>query len=230
VKIVIISDLHANREALEALPETYSELWVLGDLVHFGPDPAEVVEFVRRNVSIVIRGNHDQSAGYGDDPRCIARYQRMADFTRRRTASALNEDQKQFLRDLPLVRKLSRQNTQFCLCHAKPSDPLYGYSPLEADDWVREVQVAGGNVLLVGHTHVPGMRRINQHLVVNPGSIGQPATGKPEACYAVWEDGVFRLKTYAYPVEQTVAKVRSLSFPRDVEEDLVHLLEQGSLH
>lgn len=72
------------------------------------------------------------------------------------------------------------------------------------------------------------MRRIGEKLIVNPGSLGQPS-GKPEACHAVWEDGVFQLKTYSYPVAQTVAKVRTLSFPRDVEDDLVHILATGSL-
>jgi hypothetical protein len=54
-------------------------------------------------------------------------------------------------------------------------------------------------------------------------------TGKSEACYAVWEDGSFQLKTYSYPVEKTVAKVRALSFSQDVEEDLVHVLRNGTL-
>jgi protein phosphatase len=88
VKVVIISDLHANLEALETLPEGCSELWVLGDLVNFGPNPAEVVELVRRNVVVVVRGNHDQAAGFDQDPRCIARYQRIADFTRKYAVSA----------------------------------------------------------------------------------------------------------------------------------------------
>lgn len=228
VKIVIISDLHANLEALEAFPETYSELWVLGDLVNFGVNPAEIIEFVKGNAAVVIRGNHDQAVGYDEEPRCIPRYQRMAEFTQRYTASVLTEAQRQFLRDLPLQRKLQRQKTEFYLCHAKPSDMLYGFLPPDSPEWIQEVQPLETAVVLVGHTHVPLMRRIGEKLIINPGSLGQP-TGKPEACYAVWEDGVFQLKTYSYPVGRTVAKVRALSFPQDVTEDLVHLLENGSL-
>jgi putative phosphoesterase len=227
MKIVIISDVHGNYDALQALPETYAELWVLGDLVNFGPEPAEVVDFIRKNASIVIRGNHDQSVGFGEDPRCIARYQKMADTTRRYTETVLNDEQKQFLRDLPIHRELRRQNTRFYLCHAKPSDPLYGYSAPDSSDWVVEVQTLQTDVLLVGHTHLPLMRRIGEHLIVNPGSLGQTMTSKSEACYAVWEDGSFQLKTYSYPVEKTVAKLRARSFPADVEEDLVHILRNG---
>jgi putative phosphoesterase len=229
MKVVIISDLHANREALEALPETYTELWVLGDLVNFGPDPASVVDFVRNRADVILRGNHDQAVAYDQDPRCAERYRRMADSTRRYSASVLNEEQKEFLRTLPPQRTLRRQNTNFYLCHAKPSDPLYGYIPPDSPEWSREVRKLETDVLLVGHTHLPMMRRIGERLIVNPGSLGQTLSGKPDACYAVWEDGLFQLKTHSYRVESTVAKLHSLSFPSDVEEDLVHILRTGTL-
>jgi fructose-1,6-bisphosphatase len=63
-KIVILSDIHGNYEALKALPEDYDELWVLGDLVNYGPQPSEVVEFVREKASLVVRGNHDDSVAF----------------------------------------------------------------------------------------------------------------------------------------------------------------------
>jgi putative phosphoesterase len=228
MKVVVIADLHGNLEALEALPESYTELWVLGDLVGFGPDPASVVDLVRAKTSIVVRGNHDHSVGYDEDPRCLPRYRKMADATRHYAASALSEEQKSFLRDLPLHRELRRQNTRFYLCHARPSDPLYGYTPPDSVEWASEVQTLPADVLLVGHTHIPLMRRIGHCLIVNPGSLGQP-DGKPEARYAIWEDGSFRLRTYSYPVEKTIARLRALSFPPDVEQDLVHILQNGRL-
>jgi predicted phosphodiesterase len=58
MRIVIISDIHANLEALTSLPGGFDALWVLGDLVNYGPNPAEVVEFVRSTASLVVRGNH----------------------------------------------------------------------------------------------------------------------------------------------------------------------------
>lgn len=229
MKIVILSDLHGNYEALRALPETYDELWVLGDLVNYGPEPAEVLDSVKEKTPVVVRGNHDHSIGYDEDPRCTARYQKMADTTRRYTASVLNEEQKKFLRDLPLRAELRRQNTRFYLCHAKPSDPLYGYCAAESPDWVSEIRAISADVVFVGHTHTPFMRRIGECLIVNPGSLGQPKTGKPDACYAVWQDGSFQLKSYPYPVGKTVEKLQALSFPRDVEHDLVTVLQTGSV-
>jgi predicted phosphodiesterase len=124
MKIGIISDLHGNYEALQSLPEHFDELWVLGDLVNYGPEPGAVIEFVKSNSTIIVRGNHDHSIGYDVDPRCTTRFQKIADITRRYTGSVLDKKQKDFLRALPLKLELKRRESSFYLCHAKPSDPL----------------------------------------------------------------------------------------------------------
>jgi predicted phosphodiesterase len=67
MKIVIVSDIHGNFEALSALPETYNELWVLGDLVNYGPDPTAVIDYVRSKHWLIVRGNHDHSIGFNED-------------------------------------------------------------------------------------------------------------------------------------------------------------------
>ena len=229
MKIVIISDVHGNYEALRALPEEYDELWVLGDLVNYGPEPKEVVESVRAKASVVVRGNHDHSIGYDVDPRCTPRYQKMADITRRYTASVVSKEQKQFLRDLPLKVEVQRAGTRFYLTHARPSDPLYGYCPQDSDEWMKEVESVEADVVLVGHTHTPFARKIGNRLLVNPGSLGQPKTGKPDACYAVWQGGKFDLKLFSYPVKKTVAKLKELSFTAEVEKDLITVLRTGSV-
>ena len=229
MKIAIISDVHGNAEALRALPGDYDELWVLGDLVNYGPEPREVVDVVRAKASVVVRGNHDHSIGYDEDPRCTPRYHDMADATRRFSASAVTEDQKQFLRDLPLKAVIGRGNTRFFLTHARPSDPLYGYCPADSDEWVQEVESVPADVVLVGHTHTPFVRKIGNQLLVNPGSLGQPKTGKPDACYAVWNDGKLELKSFSYPVNRTIAKLQSLSFPPEIEKDLITVLQTGSV-
>jgi putative phosphoesterase len=229
MKIAIISDLHGNYEALRSLPTGYDELWILGDLVNYGPEPAAVVDFARTNSKVVVRGNHDNSIGFDVDPRCTVRYQKMADLTRRYTASALDKEQKQFLRLLPLKLELIREDTRFYLCHAKPSDPLYGYCPEESDEWVEELEQVNADVLLVGHTHTPFIRKIGKKIVVNPGSLGQPKTGKPDACYAIWENGDFQLKSFPYAVDKTVERLKALAFPVDVEKDLITVLQTGSV-
>ncbi|MBI3896145.1 MAG: metallophosphoesterase family protein [Acidobacteria bacterium] len=228
MKIVIISDLHGNYDALRALPESYDELWVLGDLVNYGPQPAEVVGYVAQKAAITIRGNHDHSVGFHEDPRCTPRYRLMAQATGEVSDAVLADEQKQFLRDLPVTVKVERQNTRFHLVHAMPSNPLYGYCPETSDLWISEVADVNADILLVGHTHTPFVRRIGNRTVVNPGSLGQPKTGNPDACYAVWENGSITLKTYAYPVEQTVEKIQSLAVPSEIKRDLITVLRTGS--
>ena len=229
MKIAIISDVHGNYEALRALPDGYDELWVLGDLVNYGPEPGAVVDLVKVNSTVVVCGNHDHSLGFDVDPRCGARYQKMADITRRYTASVLKKEQRDFLRRLPLKLELKRGDTRFYLCHAKPSDPLYSYCEEQSEEWIKELDQVKTEVLLVGHTHIPFIRQIGNRMVVNPGSLGQPKNGQANACYAIWEDGAFQLKSFAYPVEMTVERVKALAFPREMEKDLITVLQSGSL-
>lgn len=229
MKIVIISDLHANFDALTALPESYDELWVLGDLVNYGPQPKETVEFVRKNAAVVVRGNHDQAVGYDEDPRSTPRYRDMAEATRKISMALLSEQEKQFLRRLPLKVQLKRGATQFYLCHAIPSNPLYGYCPEESDRWAKELEAISADVLLVGHTHTPFIKTTGRQAVVNPGSLGQPKTGRSDACYAVWEDGKFALKQFPYPVEKATEKLCALRLPPAIEQDLVTVLNTGTV-
>jgi predicted phosphodiesterase len=87
--------------------------------------------------------------------------------------------------------------------------------PEDSDDWIREMDSVPADVLLVGHTHTPFIRRIGDRVVVNPGSLGQPKTGKPEACYAVWQDGTFELKSFSYPSGRDCGETAELyRFPK----------------
>ena len=229
MKIVIISDIHGNYDALSALADDYDELWVLGDLVNYGPEPGKVVDFVKQNAAAVVRGNHDHSIGYNEDPRCTPRYHDMADATRRYSESVLTPEQKQFLRNIPTEHNLQRGDARFYLVHAKPSDALFGYCPKDSEEWVRQVQLVYSDVVLVGHTHTPFVRQIGKRTLVNPGSLGQPKTGNPNACYAVWEEGRIELKSYPYAVEETVAKIRAMPVPIRVQQDLITVLQTGSV-
>lgn len=229
MKIVIVSDVHANFEALNALPESGDELWVLGDLVDYGPNPREVVSLLRSRAELVVRGNHDQAVGFEDDPHCTPRYRKMALETRDLAIQRINGDLARYLQQLPLHRTVERDGKSFYLCHATPSDPLYGYCPAESDRWSAETDAINADYLLVGHTHTPFIRQVGKTTVVNPGSLGQPKTGKPDACYAVWSDDHFELKQFSYPYYETLQKLRRLEVSDDVKRDLETVLVSGSL-
>jgi predicted phosphodiesterase len=229
LKIVVISDIHGNFEALKALPEDYDELWVLGDLVNYGPQPAEVVEFVRQKASLVVRGNHDDAVAFDRDPRCSRAFRRAAEETHRYTASVLSDKQKEYLAGLPHYRWVQRSRWTFYLCHAVPSDPLYTYCGEDPGKWRKELAVTGADFLFVGHTHVQFSLGDGEQVVANPGSIGQPKDGRSSACYAAWENGSVFLRSYPYPIERTVKQIRAMPVSTQVQEFLVEVLQTGTV-
>ncbi|MBV8362636.1 MAG: metallophosphoesterase family protein [Deltaproteobacteria bacterium] len=230
MRICIISDLHANLEALYALPQSYDELWVLGDLVNYGPDPAAVLEFVRSHASLVIRGNHDHAVGFAADCGCSPRFLTMAEATRDYTIATLSDRDKQYLRQLPTSARRQIEETTFFLCHASPANLLYEYRPPDSPLWDGAEEASrGANVILAGHSHLQFSRRCGERIVINPGSLGQSKMGNPFARYAVWEDGHFELRACEYPVETTARKITAMPVPDEVKRDLIDVLRTGTV-
>jgi protein phosphatase len=229
MKILIVSDIHANLEALEAvLAESHDELWALGDLVNYGPNPSEVVDLIRANASLVVQGNHDYAIGAGSDPRCSEAFREMARAMQNYTEPLLNVDRRAFLRSLPRTAAGAIDGHRFLLCHATPREPLFHYCPAEPARWAPEVVGVQADIVLAGHTHLPFMMNLEERRIVNPGSVGQPKHGFPMACYAVWEDGCFFLRSCLYPVEETVKKVWTLPIPMETRSQLAAVLLSGS--
>jgi putative phosphoesterase len=230
MRICIISDLHANFEALSALPRDYDELWVLGDLVNYGPNPAETIDFVRSHASTIVRGNHDNAVGFGASCGCSPRFQAMAQATRDYTISVLSAADKRFLRELPTCACRQMAENIFFLCHATPSDLLYEYRLPDSPLWARdEESSSGANVILAGHTHLPFSRTFGSHTVVNPGSLGQSKAGDSRARYAVWQNDRIELRAYDYPVEKTVGKILALPLAKEIKHDLINVLRTGKV-
>ncbi len=230
MKIVIISDIHANLAALRAFPErNYDELWCAGDLVDYGARPREILREIRSRAQVVVSGNHDYAAGYGEDPQCSAPFRRLAAETLRYTRELCSEDELQFLRELPRFERKVVGSTHFYVVHATPSDPFFAYCPEESERWMSEVEVIDADVLVVGHTHTPFIRRVANTTIVNPGSLGQPKTGRPQACYAIWEDGALSLHEYSYPVAEAIADIRKMPITEEDQNALIAVLETGAL-
>ncbi|MGO8718326.1 MAG: metallophosphoesterase family protein [Acidobacteriaceae bacterium] len=229
MKVAIISDIHANLAALEAFPEPDCDrILCLGDLVDYGPSPKEVIRWIREHGVVCVRGNHDQAAGYQTDPHCSIPFVRLAAATLRYTLDVLSSAESQYLQRLPIQGELTIEKTRFYLVHATPSDPLYGYRAASSERWTEEVEWVDADVILTGHTHIPFARQIGAKQLVNPGSLGQPKTGNPEACYVVWHDGTVTLKRYAYPVESTVSAIRAMPVSPGIQEELIYLLRTGA--
>ena len=234
MKILILSDIHANWPALQAVLAAEPKvdgLIVLGDLVNYGPHPVECVRWAQANVSSqwIVQGNHDCAVGSNEDPRCSAPYRPLAAAMQRYTAGQLDATAKGYLAALLPFQTNAMGNARCFLCHAIPSDPLYGYLQLRDPParWESEIQKAGHpDFLLVGHTHRPFVRLMHSTVVVNPGSVGQPRDGDPRASYAFWRDGDVLLRRAAYDVA-AVAKDLVDCAPPDVALSLAGVLHTG---
>jgi len=235
MKVLIVSDIHGNWPALQAVlraePDA-DEILCLGDLVNYGPQPVECVQWAMQDLGSewTVRGNHDRAVGRNEDPHCVGPYKPLAAATQVISARLLPEEMKQFLAGLDPVQRFQLGEAVFMACHALPSEPLYHYlsaaSPMTL--WESEVRVAGyPDFLLLGHTHQPFQTRVRKTLVVNPGSVGQPKHGDAQAAYALWQDGKVTLRRVAYDVEQTIGAYNGLGVEPHTIEVLAEILRTG---
>jgi len=234
MKLLLISDLHANWPALQAVlsaAPSVDGVVCLGDLVNYGPHPAECVRWARTETIPVwiVQGNHDRAIGRDEDPRCSAPYRPLAAVMQRYTAGHLDAKAKTYLAGLPATTTVALGRTRLFLCHATPSNPHYAYLPPDAAParWEAELTAAGQpDFLLVGHTHLSFVFRVGRTTIVNPGSVGQPKGGDPRAAYAIWQDGRITLKRAAYDIEAVAADLVACA-PAEVAAQLVGVLRTG---
>lgn len=233
MRIAVFSDIHANREALEACLDAAArhaperELF-LGDIVGYGADPAWCVETVMaRPDAVVLRGNHDQAIG---DPS-----ERMnADGTAAIswTQGVLSGEAKAWLAQLPL----QAEDEDRLYVHADASEPWRFRYVTDAESARRSLSATGQRITLCGHVHVPclygltatgrtsSFRPIGGVAVPLPaprrwlavlGSVGQPRDGDPAACFGLLdtEAGTLAWHRVAYDIEAAAAKIRAAGLP-----------------
>lgn len=228
MKVLVVSDIHGNFEALRRIPESFDRVLFLGDAVDYGPDPKSCLNWLRERGAVAVRGNHDQAVAAGVSCRCNPSMREASEATRDFTRKALDDADLDFLLVRPLHQAISLGGVRFHLVHATPSDPLYTYlPPTQTVRWAAEANRVDADLLLVGHTHLPMILRVGRKLVVNPGSVGQPRDGDPRAAYAVIEDGEPRLERVTYDISTTIQALEEKDLPPSVFADLSNLLETG---
>jgi putative phosphoesterase len=230
MRIAIISDVHANLAALQAIQESYDFLLCLGDLVDYGPQPREAIHWVKERALRVVRGNHDHALGCDVDCRCAPVMSEASVTTREWHSSLLSQVEKEYLRGLPITERVELAGAVFHLAHASPSGDLYDYHMVpNAPDAVLTEAIEGieADFILLGHTHLPLLRKIGATTIVNPGSVGQPRHGDPRASYAIWEDGEIRFYRSVYDVTVTTMLLEQAPLPPSVIVQLGSILKNG---
>ena len=231
MRILLVSDLHANIESLRSLREEYDALLCMGDLVDYGPSPWECVAEMRDRATAIVRGNHDNAVAFRQDCGCHEEFRALSVATHQLMWDLLDLKDIEFLQQLPLTKTLRLGGARFFMCHAAPSDPLFKYMPAGSpeDLWERELNGIEADYVLVGHTHEPFVRRIGGKWVVNPGSLGQPKGNGPMASYALWDDGVVSHKAVPYDYQHTMRKIDQAPLEFQIQQKLKHVLAYGTL-
>jgi predicted phosphodiesterase len=221
MRIAIVSDIHSNLAALEAVladAGAVAELWCPGDVVGYGPNPNECIEVLRQRHALCVAGNHDWAAigrlpttDFNPDAAAAAHW----------TADKLTPENKRYLEDLPLTETRG----DFTIVHGTLSNPIWEYliSTLQAGETFALLK---SRCCLVGHTHVPvafvevgrgkagqpfqppldhAIKLGTERLIFNPGSVGQPRDGIPEASYALFDSDAktIQLRRVPYDIQRT---------------------------
>lgn len=234
MKIAIISDLHSNREALEAVFEHIrgqgiSTLYCLGDVVGYGPEPEYCVDLVRGHAKVTLMGNHDEAL-FHDASDFNPHARGAIEYTRERMrprwySSSERRARWRWLGELPLRHDEGR----FTFVHGSPRDPVKEYV-LSTDGFLNPAKLRAvfdsfEGIALGGHTHHPGMHTEDLRFhgldgsesfsldlpegkaFLNVGSVGQPRDGDNRACYAVLEETRITWHRVPYDFRATMDKI-----------------------
>ncbi len=243
--MLIVSDIHGNYDALRAVLEhagRWDHLWVLGDLVDYGPEPHAVVDSIRElEPDLIVMGNHDHAVAYDTDCRCAPELHELSEYTRRAVSLRLvNEDQIKWLRSLPTGRETEIGNSRVFAVHGSPRNRLYGYllptlppqellMALTPSLYAVRPRPVDADLVLVGHTHVQAEFWAGPTRVLNPGSAGQPRDGDSRAAYAILDTETMKveLRRVEYDVRSVVEKLRSLGVDPGHLARLAEILASG---
>ncbi len=232
MRYAIIADIHANLAAFTAVlgdieqKGGVDEIWCLGDIVGYGPDPRQCIELLQRYNHVCVAGNHDWAAiGKVDtsyfNPLAVAACQW--------TAKQLSPYDIRYLKNLPTTI----EKGEFLLVHGSPMEPIWEYV-ISTGIAARNFSYFKSKFCLVGHSHIPvvfkeedgscvtiqfspgiGLVLGKNRMIINPGGVGQPRDGDPRASYAIYdsEGRVIRLYRIPYDIGETQDKMMQAGLP-----------------
>ncbi len=243
MRYAILADIHSNLEAFEAVLGDIQnrggvdEIWCIGDIVGYGPDPERCLQLVQQGHYVSVAGNHDWAAVGKVD---IADFNPDAAEACLWTGERLALEDKDYLRNLPL--RLRRGN--FTLVHGSPRQPVWEY--------LLSIGVAQENMkhfttpyCLIGHSHIPlffeyveddgcylkefpeeaPVKLGDNRMIINPGGVGQPRDGDPRASYLLYDEE--RAEIYHYRVFYDISVTQQKMLQKGLPQRLAARLSYG---
>ena len=222
MQILLITDIHANLQGLQAVLERYGnadEVWCLGDIVEYGPSPTECVALARDRCHHIVLGNHDATYA-SEDEELVANNV---------WATVRHPDDAEWLRGLPTALTLTIDGLSYYLVHASPQNPLGGtlWPDAETGKFEEALSIAGTDRVLFGHSHMAFIHDIDGRLLVNAGTIGQPRDGDYRAQCMLIEDGAIRFERVDYDLEALRGDYAQSCLPDDIKETWFRYTQQG---
>jgi putative phosphoesterase len=204
MKALILSDIHANLPALEAilhLETDFDQCLFLGDVVDYGPFPKECIAFLMKEMDCGVIGNHDNALAFDVDCGCRGDFKKFSEETRAWHKTLISKDELKFLHSLPRINRIVIDGKTILLCHATPQGDLFLY--LQESEIEKFVHGFTDELILLGHMHIQFKKQVGNTMVVNPGSVGLSRDGG-QACYAIFDNGELILKRIPYNVQRTI--------------------------
>ena len=204
--IAAIADVHSNLEALKKVFGKIKNCEMIlnaGDIVGYNANPNECVDVIRKSKIKSVLGNHDHACITGDTVGMNPIAAEAVAWTRKR----LGDDGMKCLRKLPEKLEIVYKGKSIVVLHGSPADPINDY----VFPWTLErifekfLKDAKADILILGHTHVPFVKKLECGIVVNPGSVGQPRDHNRDASYALID--VIRMDAKIFRVDYDIPKV-----------------------
>jgi len=222
MRVAVLSDIHANIQALEAVlrdceDQLIDTFWLLGDYVDYGAAAQPVVKILEAlNAQYVISGNHDACLYLSDvKPSATPHGKLSYIYTKQRVES--NPDAFLWLKNIAKTPMLTIPGTGIVLVHGTLDDPYWGKfsfdNEKQADNIFKDMEMLGIDMLFLGHSHVSFKLTKANRVIINPGSVGQPRNGISDAQYVVFEDGNIKFRRVPYDIEGAAADIRAAHLP-----------------
>ena len=234
MKLAIISDIHANLHALQAVWADLEAMkpdavYCLGDLIGYGVHPNETIEFIRERQIPTIMGNYDEGVGFDmHDCGCIYKdpvQDRLGKRSLEWTQKITSRENKAYLQSLPMQLRLEEHSPSLLLLHGSPRKiNEYIYEDRPGATFERISKLAGTDIILFGHTHLPYQKKVAEILFINCGSVGKPKDGNSQAGYVMLNIGKrsdVEFRRVTYDVGAAAKAIRESDMPNEFAEALV---------